>query len=955
MRKQIATVALAVMLLAIFLPVSVMGQQPIRVGYIDYDAFIEQNAKGDYTGYGAEYLEAVAQYTGWRYTYFCDTWENSLKKLYEGKIDLLCTAQYTPERAEYYDYAKYPLGVEYGILYVALDNDNVYYNDYGAFDGLRVALLKNSYQTQAFDEYAKRHHFTYIPMEYLTDAEMMVALKAGKVDAIAAGSLARKTDVKPVAKFSMDDFYFITSKNNPRVMEPLNNAMEEIKMTNPYLDAGLYEKYYGDSVIASKPMLTRKEAEYIQAHPTLRVACKPDWLPYEYVDEDGQCRGLSVELMESLSQISGIEFEYVAMTSQESELALQNGGIDLAASICPTGEEGLKHATTPYISVPMQIIGTKLSLEKSGRHVLALEKGATFLESYLAEKLHIHKVQFYEDLNGCLDAVARGEADITVAGNYAVNRMLRDGHHSNLMVVQIQTDDIPLCVGVGQNLEPEAKTIIDKSIAFLTETDRNNALQNVNFTYSAIPTFSDFWERYRYQIMLGSLAVVIVAGGCAIFLYHVQKRRMEFESTHDPLTGCLSVGQFKKEAAALLKRYGINEYYILRFDILHLKYINQKYGTKTGDALLKMLAQKVREGMAPHELLGRVVDDHFVALINGDSFTRIGQDLPYQLDKMKHALKVDAPIIVKCGAYKLHNPDESISAMLDKAAAAQKSIKQDPKNNIMVYNETLYQQLLTESQIESEMAPALANGEFQVFFQPQIDLTTMRPCAAEALIRWIRPNGTVVGPDLFIPLFERNGFVEQLDFYVLDQVCRWIRGRLDSGSAAVPISVNQSRFLLFNPNYVHDVEQILRKYDIPEKQIALELTESMCLENGEVLVNTMEQFHALNVQLSIDDFGSGYSSLNLLSEIPADELKIDRGFLGGSTGSVPKRQIIAKVVELAKALHIRVVCEGVETKEQEGFLKSVGCDLAQGFLYAKPMRMAEFEELLASGKSFEEQ
>lgn len=949
---RVVALAVVTALLAIFMPVFAEGQ-PIRVGYIDYNGFIELDAEGDYTGYGAEYLAEVANHTGWRYVYSCDTWENCLEKLRAGKLDLLCTAQYTPERAEIYDYAKYPLGVEYGILYVRPNNNSVYYNDYEAFNGMHVGLLKGSYQTDVFGSYAKRHGFSFIPKEYATDAAMMEALRVGEVDAIAAGSLARKTDVKPVAKFSLDDFYFITMKNNPRVMDPLNNALEDIKMTDPYLDARLYEKYYGDSVIASKPMLTRKEANYIEAHPTLRVACKPDWAPYEYVTREGNCDGLSVELLSRLAQISGFQFEYVPMAVGEIETSLRNDKVDLAASICST--DGIRdRITSTYITVPMQIIGTQDSFEKPANGVLALERGAKFMQSYLFERFGVKTVRLYDDFNGCLEAVAGGEADITIAGNYAVNRMIRGNEFKNLMVIQSQQDDIPLSIGLSAHLAPEVRSVLDKSIAFLTEEDRDRAYKNLNTSYMIDPSFQDFWERYRFQIMLICITVVMMAGGSAAFLYYWQKRKLEFQTTHDSLTGCLSINQFKKEAASMLRRYGINDYYILRFDILHLKYINQKYGTKTGDALLKVLVQRVQENLAPHELAGRVVDDHFVVLLTGRSFTKSAQEGTYFLDKIKCSLKIDAPIIVKCGAYKVNDPEESVAAMIDKAGIAQKSIKQNPKRDLMVYNDVLYQQLLTESQIESEMAPALAQGEFQVYFQPQINLSTMRTAAAEALIRWIRPDGTIVGPDLFIPLFERNGFVEQLDFYVLEQVCRWLRGRLDAGQAVAPISVNQSRFLLFNPDYVRDVERILRQYSIPKDRLALELTESMCLENGDVLLSTMGRLHNLNVQISIDDFGSGYSSLNLLSEMPADELKIDRGFLGGSTGSIPKRQIITKVVELAKNLNIRVVCEGVETKEQENFLKSIGCDLAQGFLYARPMPVADFERLLDSQQSFEE-
>lgn len=444
MGKKILAWMLVTLLAMTMLPVHAMEGKTIRVGYIDYDGFITPDADEGFTGYGAEYLQEVAHYTGWQYTYSRDTWENCLEDLRGGRIDLLCTAQYTEERARLFDYAKYPLGVEYGILYVALDNDAVYYNDYAAFDGMRVGLLKDSFQTEAFRDYARMHGFSFVPVECLTDGEMMAQLRSGAVDAIAAGSLARKTDVKPVAKFSIDDFYFITRKNAPEILEPLNEALEEIKMTDPYLDARLYEKYYGDSVIASKPMLTRQEADFIKANPVLRVACKPDWPPYEFVGEDGLCKGLSVEMLDNIAEISGLSFEYIPMKEDEAE-----GKADLIASV--TGLDGNMAYTSPYISVPIQVIGTPEALKGGGR-TLALEQGARFLESTLRDRFGVSQVQFYENLNGCLDAVANGQADITVAGNYAVNRLIQDERYQNLMVMQIAQDSIPLRIGLGPEL-----------------------------------------------------------------------------------------------------------------------------------------------------------------------------------------------------------------------------------------------------------------------------------------------------------------------------------------------------------------------------------------------------------------------------------------------------------------------------------------------------------------------
>lgn len=951
MKKHIWLQLLVCVFFIVVLTAATRGQNSVKVGYIDYDGFIQPDTQGGFVGYGAEYLDTLAKQTNWRYLYLTDTWENCLKRLESGEIDLLCTAQYTPERAEIFDYSRQPAGIEYGILYVLPENENVFYNDYEAFNGMRIGLLKNSYQTEVFPKYASNHGFSYVACLYTTDEEMTMALRNGEVDAIAAGSLARKTDLKPVAKFSVDEFYFITRKNNAQIMEPLDAAMEAIKLEDPYFDARLYEKYYGDSIIASQPMFTREEGSYIRTIPALRVAYRSDWFPYEYTDSSGNPQGISIEMLKKISAISGIQLEYRAFPSAEIEEVFSEGQIDLIASRCSLQKFDSTN-TISYIQVPIRAIGNVKSAEISKYTTLALDKNSEMFAGFLSHSLPLSSIQFYDDMESCLLAVAQGRADFTISGNFIINQIMQDNRYQNLIMLPLATDEIPLCLSVNPAASSQVRPLLDKSINFINPSDQRQALRQMDTVY-AKSFSSTFWDKYSYLIVLSGVAILLFVCVGALALYYSERKKLRYNATHDELTGCLTAEHFKKEATAKIRRNGTSDYYIIKFDVLHLTYINQKYGLQAGDTLLQMLTNRIQAQLTDRELIGRIVDDNFAALVVSKNVSLFQEEMHYQMDKIKCHLKIDTPVIVKVGAYKVHDTSESVAAMMDKASIAHKKTKLNPKLDTLIYNETFYQQLLSESQIESEMVPALARGEFQIYLQPQIDLRTMRISSAEALIRWVHPDGTVVEPARFIPLFERNGFVEKIDFYVLERVSQWLCDRIARNMRVVPISVNQSRFLLSNPEYVHDVEQILQRYTIPRDFIALELTESMCLENANLLVVTMEKLRALQVELSIDDFGSGYSSLNLLSEIPANELKIDRGFLGGSTGSVPKRQIIAKVVELAQSLKIRVVCEGIETKEQENFLKSIGCDLGQGFLYSRPIPIEAFEKLLDSDWDFD--
>ena len=303
-------------------------------------------------------------------------------------------------------------------------------------------------------------------------------------------------------------------------------------------------------------------------------------------------------------------------------------------------------------------------------------------------------------------------------------------------------------------------------------------------------------------------------------------------------------------------------------------------------------------------------------------------------------------IKVISGAYILEGlRNFDVNKAIDKANIARKSAK-NSMHTYAIYNGKLNDKFIKESKIESSMNEALLKGEFQVYIQPKYDLNTLEIVSCEALVRWIKKDGQIIYPDEFIPLFEKNGFIEKLDYYMLETVCKKLKALLDKNVMPCPVSINQSRYLLYNPVYFDNVKSIILKYGIPTNLIELELTENLFFEDGKKMIDIMNKMKEFGISISIDDFGSGYSSLNLLKQLPVDILKIDREFLSEAETSNHSKIIIKKVVELSKELNIKVVCEGVETLEQEKFLKSISCDMAQGYLYAKPMPIETFNKIM---------
>ena len=361
--------------------------------------------------------------------------------------------------------------------------------------------------------------------------------------------------------------------------------------------------------------------------------------------------------------------------------------------------------------------------------------------------------------------------------------------------------------------------------------------------------------------------------------------------------------------------------------------------------LLRDIAVILRESYTYQETFGRLSADRFVGLCVDDGREEDRKKfIDERLERASEETGMKYPIKFKVGIYYIRDKKEPISDMIDKANLARKSVTTRNRGLQAEYREQLMEETRKQERVESRMHEALENGEFHPYLQPKWNMATDQISGAEALIRWIDEKGNIIPPDEFIPVFERNGFIEHIDFYMLDEVCKYIRQMIDEGREVYPVSINQSRYLLYDPNYIMKVQEIMLKYRVPKGLIELEITETVFFNEKERMLEVMRNLKEFNMNLSIDDFGSGYSSLNLLRDIPFDVLKIDRGFLDESVQSDSGKWILRKIVEMAEGLHLKVICEGVETHEQVEMLLDIGCIYAQGFLYSRPIPIEEFME-----------
>lgn len=428
----------------------------------------------------------------------------------------------------------------------------------------------------------------------------------------------------------------------------------------------------------------------------------------------------------------------------------------------------------------------------------------------------------------------------------------------------------------------------------------------------------------------------------------IEKSRL-LMSERDPVTDLYTKLKFFQKVREKLESVQGKKMAFVRFDIDRFKMINNFYGPNEGNRVLKCVASELRKVAVVFDdfVYGRIENDVFACCIpfEKENIDLLVKAIQIRLKKINNDYNIKASY----GVYVIDNQNLDISEMYERAYIAAKSCKGNFAESVVYYNDSMIENMKYEQYMINQVNRAITEEQFVVYLQPKVDLRTGMAFGAEALVRWNHPQKGLLLPGDFIPVYERNGIIVRLDQYMWDKVCQLLRKWLNEGKMPKPVSVNVSRVNIYNPHLIEDFKNLIVKYQIPPELLNLELTESAFVEDQDLVMETMKKLHALGFRIMMDDFGSGYSSLNILKDMELDYLKIDMKFLQNQEGNDRGEKVLTSVIRMAKWLQIPSIVEGVETKEQAELLRDIGCEYAQGYYFAKPMTVEAYEEL-AEGK-----
>ena len=925
----------------------------IKIGYDTNSHFIKEK-NGEFYGYGVEYLNKIAEYTDWKYEYVnVENWQESFNKLRNNEIHFICTVHYTEERAKEFVYSNIPLGYEATLLY-ANAHSNISYQDYEAFNGCRVGLLLESYSAEDFIHYAEKKQMNYEPIYFHSESKMRQALKNNEIDLLAIGSRYGTSELSLVDRLGVNAFYCISNQEHKQLTEEVENVLQQIMFDDPTFEGKLNEKYFGHNSLSHTPPYTKEELAFINSLGTLKVKMLLNQRPSCY-EEDGEVRGIWAEYLKIISEKSGITFQMEtgkydenAETIYEDLMSQDYLVLRTSKSMAHNNASGII-TSSPLMDIEISYIKRQESFvnNNSSDNIIALTSELSYVEPMLLEHHPSYQFLYYDDSKSCLEAVLNKKATMAIVTTFRASYLMQKPEYADKLTQVPGMEYNNQIHLVAKESQEMLINILNKAICHISHDEKDEIIAKELLIHPYILSFDDVWYQ-SWEWIVGILVLV----GIFLTLYLIMTKKMtklqieqkEYELLQkkiqlDELTGLYNRTYFYEIAREMLEQ-SEEEMCIVAMDICNFKVVNELYGTNAGDTILVEIAEHLKKLDTKHKMIpARFMSDHYYMCVSKRAFEEGIFPKRFQTSLEE----VDVRVVY--GVFFVNaNEEIPVNVMCDRALLAAHEKNYHYTQYIHFYDNAEHKQIMLEQELEKDMEKALAENQFYIVIQPKYNPITKCIVGGETLVRWKHPVKGLISPGIFIPVFEKNGFIIQLDYFVWEETCRLLSNRKQEGKNYVPISINVSRAHFYGSELMNKLNELIEKYHLDTTDIELEITESLCGEGANAIYNKIQKLKDSGFKIAMDDFGSGYSSLNMLKEMPLDIIKMDLRFLDGEE---KKSHLILKaLIEMAQTMKLKVVVEGVELLSQVEFLCQFDCSL-QGYYFSRPVVTEEFEKMLS--------
>ena len=941
--------ALAMLIVMFSMSIAGAEEKILRVGYIPGTGFVEENWAGHQQGYGYEYMEFLANYGQWKFYYVpCKSWEELGAKLNSGEIDLM------PEmpgnwrlipNAKRTDHVIGRFSME---LILSKKLNGIPKSQ------MKIGNMITNYPTPSFPKLAANEGFTYETVNFKNYLDMKYALTLNEIDGYIAPMLDPDEDQNIFAVFDRQSYRLLIRADRTQLLAEMNAAMDQMLLDQPNIRDYLTHKYLTNNGFPL--ILTKHEREYLSHKRKLTVAVMIDQRPYAYADGD-QLKGAIPDIMNRIAEDLNVELELIPTDSlADTTELIQDGKIDfLADSVCDYSwaTSFIMNPTQPYLTIDYVPVTRRDSLNRAPAVAVCLRR-SLYTKSHVEQKFKEGNRVYVDTLEEGFRAVSDGRADVVFAPRASIPDLIAATDAYNLRTGSNSYFADELSLGVYSYADPALWHILNKEINHL---DKDWLRSIVTANQQQVVHFTPQWFIYNHPIAsMGVLtAIGLIIGG--IFWYRNQMRKKHLEIIQhmaytDARYDLPNLAWLESEMPTFFDRLKHSppseKIYTVVFSMQTNAALVEQYGDKMLIKQVRDMAEQMQ--IKPWVLYTAAGIDagHLICICRATGEEEIVQLVSGAIGEYSFIETADATRVwlhMRAGICRLRKEDFSVRLTVERANAA---CHWSSQADVLIFDEAMEQEIVLQHKIETTMERALAEGEFKAWYQPKYDIRTRKIIGAEALVRWISPEMGFMPPGIFVPLFERNGFVLSVDYELLEQTFQLQKQRLEEGKEVVPISVNMSRLHMTEDGYLDKIRAIVDKYGLsPKGLVELELTETVFgdfdqKDNQERAAHIVEALHDMGFTILVDDFGSGYSSFMLLNYLPMDVMKIDRSLLNAAGGAKRTRDILANVIALGKALDMEIICEGIETPEQEKLLLSLGCYYGQGYLNAKPMPAKDF-------------
>ncbi len=870
-------------------------------------------------------------------------------------VDVIGLFLKTPERERKYVYSRRPLNSVVASL-ATKGVQGIFYDDPISLDGKTVATYEENPINKVFADYAREKNISVIYK--VGDLETYLNLDA---DFYLTFSENRATqNFYSVLNLAHEDTYLITTHENIELMNLIDSAYSKMMIAEGFYFNELLDKYNDDSINLSHRELTRKEVEILRERPLI-VGYLDNHRPFTYQDEEGNANGAIVELMSILAKKYGFQVEFIPYNIKDMHYEHEDFDIVISLVGSTDYEKGRYSPTESYYTmsmvatVPMAVANKAYSpfeiIQKTPRIGFAKYLYINF-DKFAAAFPDI-SLEIFCSFEEMLESYKRGKIDMAVytsAGSTYANAYL-DGGKDYLFGTDFTLN---FHFGVLNSIAETYVPIFNVMLDTITVREYDEILNRHTTLYYPEAGISNFLEDYWIYISLFILLLIL-----AFFTYEnrtqAQKQDLLIKTYQkDRLTPLMSMSYFYEKANILLSTASSNEYEVISFDIDYFRTINSYYSMEQGTEVIKEMANALNDAFEnTSSLLARKTAEQFYVFRKtgeGGSVELLYEN--YILPSIRSVVGEHYKASLSFGSVVIENCTDTISAIIAYADYARMSGKVRHETTFIVYDAAMNEKFTSKLHITFKMNQAIKDKEFKVFYQPKIDFKSLKIVGAEALVRWIPANGDIIFPNEFIDVFEKNGFISTLDMYVFREVCHFINGNRNTLTIP-PISVNLSSVTILEETLVTTLLDSLEEFGVSVTEVELEVTETAIFGSEELFLSKITELKTLGFTVSIDDFGSGVSSLNRLCAIDADVLKLDKAFFDQKEQNTKTSIVVDEVITLAKRLFMKIVAEGVETYEQAVWLRELNCDTAQGFYFSKPINETLFKQQLQTGKVFE--